>query len=282
MKRILKISALLLITALLASILCSCNALDEAKANRAVFNEDKSVITFRDSEYRKMDTGKYEFIIDYDNSDVYYVTTPDVPVLLATSFGEQIYTNKDVSILQYSNNRSYVRGDQYDSVKKSAENAKLDRYFFSYIDFDFDEWVDYSHPKKYIMLDEKQTAVIDKALKAPEKEKIKYSELSDGAYDMQTIRICLCDKDMLLTDPYTTYYIFMDGAKLCLWDGKDYSEKCIYQFKDEDEQIIESFFKNHPNAPETTNIRWRIEQDFHDDDGLNVENGIAYEEPKVF
>lgn len=258
MKRFFKLSAYLLSVVLLALFLCSCNALDEAKANRAIYNEDKSVITFRDNEYRKMDIGKYEFIIDYDSSNVYYVTTPDVPVLLASSFGDQIFTNKDLSILKYSNNRSYVRGDQYDAVKKAVDSAELDRYFFNYTDFDaWDGDGDYA-PTKYVMLDDKQTAVINKALNASEKEKFKYTELSDGAYDIKTIRLSVCDNDMLLTDAYTTYYIFRDGSKYCFWDGKTYKENCIYQFKGEDEKMIEDIFDQNPNGLTDDNIRWRI------------------------
>ncbi|MEE3403435.1 MAG: hypothetical protein VZR73_05075, partial [Acutalibacteraceae bacterium] len=91
-----------------------------------------------------------------------------------------------------------MRGDRYDAVKKSVDSAELDRYFFNYTDFDaWDGDGDYA-PTKYVMLDDKQTAVINKALNASDKDKFKYTELSDGAYDIKTIRLSVCDKDMLL------------------------------------------------------------------------------------
>lgn len=271
MKRLFQLSALILCAVLTTFSLCSCNALDEAKANRAIYNEDKSVITFRDNEYRKMDIGKYEFIIDYDSSDVYYVTTPDVPVLLADSFGEQIYTNKEESVLKYSNNRSYVRSDCYDKVKKAVDGAKLDQYFF-YV-YHYDDDMQYG---ENIMLNEKEAEVIDKALKASEKEKLSYTELSNGAYDIETIRLSVCDIDMLLTDEYASYYIFRDREKYYFWDGNTYKDKTINLLNDEDTAVIRKLFEKYPDAIEVDNISWHFENNdyYVNSDEEVIVNGV--------
>ena len=175
-------------------------------------------------------------------------------------------------MLALSSDRAYVRDDHYDAVKQSVENAKPDHYFFQYYHYS-DETNDYN---KYVLLNDEESAAVNKALKASEKEKIKYSELSDGAYDMQTIRLSVCDKDMLLTDPYTTYFVFKDGERYFFWDGMDYNEKCIYQFKDDDEQIVKNIFRQYPDAPDNDNILWRIENKFSGNEDI-IDDEIVYQ-----
>ena len=63
MKKTFKIIALVLAVAVVAFSLCSCRALDEAKANQAFYIDDsKEEILYNDITYRLFKTGNLEFI----------------------------------------------------------------------------------------------------------------------------------------------------------------------------------------------------------------------------
>ncbi|MBQ9248179.1 MAG: hypothetical protein IJ171_06295, partial [Ruminococcus sp.] len=63
MKKVIKISALLLVIFLLTVSLCSCRSLETAKANQAFYLDNfRSEVILRDNIYQKIHLGNLSFI----------------------------------------------------------------------------------------------------------------------------------------------------------------------------------------------------------------------------
>ena len=142
MKKFYKLIALVLAIAMLAVSLCSCRALDEAKANRVFYSDDHTEILYNNSVYRLLLSG-IPLMDTYGNS-FSSVTDKDVPVLLKGFFGDYIIISEDETIIEsfitisqisdmvddlepyYDATKSwadsvyYVREDRYDEVKEQG------------------------------------------------------------------------------------------------------------------------------------------------------------------
>ena len=175
MKKIIRISALLLIAALTALSLCSCQSLDDQRSHHAFYTDDDHLkIEFEGNTYHFIYPGTYTIINDNNIwNDTYYVTENDVPVLLSGWYGNYMYINKDKTIIETSvplnelpdalksaisegvdktgdtshewsrsnNYVYYIREDKYDKIESIIEDGEPDHYYFefwSYSDYDLD------------------------------------------------------------------------------------------------------------------------------------------------
>ena len=242
MKKIIKLIALMTAVALLAISLCSCQHLDELKANQAFYTDDtKETIIYHDSVYKAINPGNLYFTSNYiygyfDNA---YVTTEDVPALLSSWYGDPFTINHDEVIITANtdhrdymdslNTLDYVREDKYDEIKSIIEKGKgnLDHYYFTlWQSPEVDEFaVDYNVKPQSILLDDEATAVVNRTLNIDDDDKVKYDTLSAGGYSQAFFpRINCCDKNMWLTDYGAEYTIFCDNGKYYIWDGNVYNE----------------------------------------------------------
>lgn len=255
MKQSFKLIALVLAIMMVSVSLCSCRALDEAKANTAIYTDsDKTAVLFRDATYKYLDTGEYDFIF-YRDADpfTYHVIERDVPVLLRTWYGAVMGMSKDGVVLgcnDASNSKIaeayydsvtnqnveygwrtkfYVREDKYDEIKESIEQGKLDHYFLEYWEQpDYDQYIsggmmdyrasDFSY--KRVLLDDKSTASIEHAKKSDNTEEIQVHDGTryvDNVNVKRVIPLQKCDKDMVLTK-----YDIRNTCYLVEWVNKDY------------------------------------------------------------
>lgn len=255
MKKSFKLIALVLAIIMVSVSLCSCRALDEAKANTAVYTDnDKTEVLFRDTTYKYLDTGDYDFVF-YRDADpfTYHVIESDVPVLLSSWYGSFMGVSADGIVLG-SNDASeskiaeayyddvtnqdveygwrtkfFVREDKYDEIKETVEQGKLDHYFFEYWEQpDYDQYMsggmmdsresDFSY--KRVMLDDAATEAIARAKKSDKTEVIQVfdgSRYVDNTYVKRVIPLQECDKDIILTK-----YDINNTSCLVEWLNKDY------------------------------------------------------------
>ncbi len=139
MKKKLRTAAVLLVICLMVACFSGCTSLDELKAQHAVWNdEDQNSILWQGEEYVYLYQETYEETpyspIDGWNSPI-YITDPDVPTLLADSYGLW----GDVSIhgnYLSCNSRVFCKADQYDALKVYIDNGlPTDQYGYSYFDY---------------------------------------------------------------------------------------------------------------------------------------------------
>lgn len=236
MKPIVKIISIALCIVMLAVTLCSCQFLDEKKANHAVYCDDKKdSFTFHGYTYRKADLSKSLSLIATNDITNSYLTEQDVPVLLSSRYGEMLSYNTDEQnpiiiecvsfdhdgisynpLLSYSfnidlgmdhfdysytSNPIFIREDQYDTISENVKNIVFDHY--SMIEYNYDD--EFYDPDYGYVPDEKHKAIDDDTAKAIREslkagKKIKYTEFGDDDFD--AIEAYQCDKDVLFTNDY--------------------------------------------------------------------------------
>ncbi len=122
MKKIIKITTLLLCLALLGVFLSGCSFIDELRNSHAILSDDKSTITFQGKTYKKLPKSDkelyctYNFYADYYGDEV-NITDEDVPVLLkefyshtgSYDFSKDIFCiyHIDVDLINADENRYY-------------------------------------------------------------------------------------------------------------------------------------------------------------------------------
>lgn len=272
MKKYIRIIALLSVIALTAVSLCSCKALDEAKANQAFYSTDQHrEIEYKDSIYRVFSPGKYS-VISVEYSDV-TVTEKDVPVLVKGWYGNRMSVNTAETVIGVAGsmkdfvdfgvdqkiddssayeegldyltyNIYYVREDLYDEVVKAAQSDQLDHYYFEV----WPKGYNYDRPSssvshQEILLDDDVTDAIKTAIKETTSKEIKRA--SDLGNAVNEIEINVCDKNLILTDWNHGGYQFLvqDGDRyyFCYGDSYYLLDQSVYP-------NIKKLFDTYPDA----------------------------------
>lgn len=132
MKKYVKIIALILSVVTLCTILCSCDALDEMKAEHGVKQEDGTIL-LQGKVYEKI---SYNVEINFDALGGFYdhifVTENDVPVLLSQQLGEFCFITRDRGLIK-TNNAIYVVKEKRQQVEKEAKDVIKGKYSIFYI-----------------------------------------------------------------------------------------------------------------------------------------------------
>lgn len=198
MKRIVRIIAVVLCAAMLGIILCSCEYLDEKKANHAVYcDETKDSFTFRGYTYQTADIPEDLIFIPVNSFSKTYVTEKDVPVMLSTWYGEKLrydLNKQNPIIIQiYSSQSYYIREDQYVSATYTFNNPVYDHYYLddnsSEIDYD-------SVGTNYTLISNDTTNAINDTLDTG--EEFNYTDFGDDVFE--ALNIYQCDKNLLITN----------------------------------------------------------------------------------
>ncbi|MBQ3284114.1 MAG: hypothetical protein IJH40_00595 [Ruminococcus sp.] len=299
MKKSFRTIALLLAVILISVSLCSCEWLEEKKANRAVYSDDKSEITYQDNVYKLILANKIDFVSDYSNGWTNpYVTTKDVPLLLTDEYGDPISVLRDGTVIRAfadidgfsddfwitdkggeyyatTTHLYYVRSDKYDEIKETVEKAELDHYYFeywSYGDYDYDDAEystnmlnDYRTPSRdyqYVLLDDSLTDIVNKALKASTEDKVSYRELSTGDYDLKVIDFYPCDKNMIITQSGIEYYFIQDGDKYYFWDGNYFNDIAFYPLNEDDAAHVKELYEKYPDAVSYEDVLYQFDNTY--------------------
>ncbi len=193
MKKSKRVVALLLAVVLCLS-LTGCNYLDELRANQGFWQEDGTI-----------QLGQYTYkMLNVANSDDFYpdlggsiradiyITTQDVPVLLASQFGDWFTLSEDGVFLNANGGGYYCRADKFDSIEKRLnEGFTHEVYSYAYVWWDDkgEAYVD----KTYIF-SQSQAEALEQALATG-----KVLDLPDGAYldEDHRLEIRSCSKDLL-------------------------------------------------------------------------------------
>ena len=223
MRKLIKITALVLCLVLLGVFLSGCSYIDEIRKTHAILSDDKSTITFRGKTYKKLPkTDKelyctYNFFGDYYGNEV-NITDEDVPVLLQEFFShtgsydlsKDVFCifNIDVDFINANENRYYCNEADYDRYVEALKNDELD-----YIGFEYETW-DLNAEYHFVL--ETANSVLNEEImgfvKNPEtmtKETYdKYFEESD-AVDFECLQGVLfkCDESASVVEPLSGYDI---------------------------------------------------------------------------
>ncbi len=285
MKKIFRITALLLAVIMLTMTLCSCNYLDSLRAHQLFYTDDtKREIEFEDSVYKILNPGRLTFIFTdlYDIDASYFVTKKDVPVLVSHQEGDYVSINNEKTIMNMWGLEDkptwYVREDCYEKAKAALETAKLDHYFLGYLDYPEDDDLLSPIRQENILLDDDMTAVIDRALATPANERVEYKKLGKGDYDQAIIHLSICDKDMIVTDDGKSIFLIRDDGSngaYYVWDGNEYDEYSLCPVKEDDIETVKAFYRAYPHAAESYNIRYHWEDNYYN---RGYEDEVIYPE----
>ena len=273
MKRIIRLFAAALAITLVGLSLCSCRQLEEKRANRAYYTDDKKdTILFRDETYREIDFGEDISLVSPEYSDYYYdnngmsydAAESDLPILLTGDsmlvFHDSdllcVYrddeTNDDDEVYVYSAAHYYARGSMYDTLTQAIKNNDFSFYC---IEREYEELEDYYGatgvylPYEYELVDSKVTDAINNALKTPYDDRVKLIDISDK--QKKVISVQSCDENMLLTDG--TMQIVQDDDKYYVYKYSYHNEFRVYPIDKKDYDTIKQFFFENENLIEYTN-----------------------------
>lgn len=144
MKKVMKRLGILLLLGAMVFSLCGCNALDEMRAHQLFPEEDGSF--YKDGiHYVKLDANAY-FSPDDEFAETYYLTKPDVPVLLSPQFniGWLDFTEDGRFCYDAYDATWFCREDIFEEMQaKNREPFVPDILYYSYATFDeHGEWCD--------------------------------------------------------------------------------------------------------------------------------------------
>ena len=259
-----RLIALVLAIIVVSVSLCSCQALDAARDSQAFYHDSKREIIWLDQTYKVMNTEKFSII----NTDIreLRVTASDVPVLLSDLVGDYgIVERKDDSVISVYG-EYYVREDKYEVMKEVLEGAVLDHYYISFYsdsyysyrspdgNYDVDYW-DVSNLST-ILLDQDVTDVINNALAASEREKVRLDE--ESMQSAKAMIVSPCDTEMMLTNDKTDQIVLLrDGENFYVyisefWNSSEDDGYSVFMIDKEGVELVKSLFDKYPQAVDQT------------------------------
>ena len=182
MKAIKRIAALVLLAALALS-LTSCLSLDEAKAHHMKFTDDSfETVSFGGKTYKRLPSDKngYMFNLAFFETENYWLTAEDVPVLLSDRYGSAARYEKDHDLIYcpafyfdsdggeyymyYSSDSSqyfYATEEHYDEYSKMLSEPDLTAFATTVLELsDPDEETYGSYKEKALILSEEASALL--------------------------------------------------------------------------------------------------------------------------
>ena len=270
MKKFSRFAALILAAVMLTLTLCSCNYLDSKRAHQAFYTDDtRREIEYDGNKYKYINPGRLDFVFGdtfYLDEEPFYVTEKDVPVLLASRYGEYMTINDDKTLicLWRGGERPiwHIREDLYESAKKTLESAALDRYFMSWNEYPNEDDPYQEGYSNNMLIDDAMTALIKRTLETPTNERKEFTVLSKEDYMTQVFYLKPCDKDLLVTTE-ATIYLIKDSGKYYVWDGNEYDEYSICPVAEDDIPAVKAFFDQYDSAATWDNIRWHFENNYY-------------------
>lgn len=215
MKRNVKSVLVLLTVVGMLLCLCGCTGLENMRKNQA-FPGENGEILWNGTAYKTLPDNEYLYVEMSDHLDVVYLTAPDVPVLLSSTFSEsQLYTSEDSTFLWKSETDDYYcREDRYEEILSRMQKEFVpDVVCYSYKEYPETE---------YYTLTKEQVETIDLVLQNTEP-----TVLGDGMYlewdyyiDLQAYSAdrLFCRDSTDISVSGTTYY--------------------LHQYTDEQEQVF--------------------------------------------
>lgn len=195
MKRIISVISVLA----MCLSLCSCKALDEMRANHAIYNENGNIEC---NGYEYYPVQGYDLYSYANATDIIHLTDADVPVLLSAFLSDTAYINEDRTIIEayISNNYNdsyYCRSDLYDELMQQLNGeVAYEKYYYEY--FNGDDYVE------RILTENEVQALNDALLYAVTAERILPTDYQYSEYAFAYISAK--DKNGLFTAPVCGIY----------------------------------------------------------------------------
>ncbi len=185
MKAYIKRVSALALAVVLCLALCSCNAIKEMRASQAFYGENGEII-LGGQVYKSLNTQELPAGLETRINDVGYITESDVPVLLASTFGEWASYNHNKTVIEAG--IYYAREDVYDYV------AQLIKY--PYIsDYCVEVENEVSYETEYQLLKQRYLNAIDEIVYGG--NEITYDQQGEYAFSTDSMSIYKCDEKMV-------------------------------------------------------------------------------------
>jgi len=206
-------------------VLCSCDFIREMRKSWAYYtDETKEKIIFHDKIYLPIDDERLEeYFIKTDNLGS--VSQKDVPLLLSSVFGDEMWYNSNKTIIeavrQDSENEIYCREDYVDELMAFLDNPVMDRYCFDAIDFETLEF------ETKVLSEDAVKLINDIILTGkPYEDNYDYDDIN------YIVMLDECDKDGTFTNGYINVWEMTDGRYVIYTsvyrDGNsEYEDFCI-------------------------------------------------------
>ncbi len=185
MKKIIRLTALILLAITVISSLSGCKMLDRMRDTHGIVSDDGSVIDLGGKKYLRLPECEDLSLSDVENT--VRVTGSDVPVLVAHLNGPRFYTSNDGVFLSFSSMLTsfpglygndyehglfddftvYCREDRYDEICNRIENVEneFELYCYEYYSLDPEDFI--GEYKTQILTSE-QSAAIDHVMNTVE------------------------------------------------------------------------------------------------------------------
>jgi len=274
MNKSIRIIALIACAAILCAALCSCQMLDEAKKTTAYFTDDTmKELTFHGNTYKLVDSPKGVSFLMNDTIYGYHAAAPDVPVLLAGSYGKSLvfqreekddprivaviseivdyYGSGDFSVGSYYSDKMtyYLKESEYESLQKLITDADCDYYFMYTYKYDDD------YKAQNILLDDASVTAVKHAM--TDGKKVKWSELSSRS-EWYGIELFSCDKDKLITDN-RNLRIITNSEEFYVYDESASDPKApLHQALKEDYDAMKKVYNQCEYSIECEDIEGRV------------------------
>ena len=140
MKKTLKKLLVIALAVGMCFVLCSCDFIGEMRKSWAYYtDETKDKIIFHDKIYLPIDDERLgEYYVKTDN--IGSVSQKDVPLLLSSVFGDEMWYNSNKTIIeaarQDSENEIYCREDYVDELMAFLDNPVMEYYCFDVLDME--------------------------------------------------------------------------------------------------------------------------------------------------
>ncbi|MBR5539979.1 MAG: hypothetical protein IKU56_01190 [Clostridia bacterium] len=247
MKKSVRILSSVVLVCLLCTMLSGCQALEDARAAQGFWVDEGQRFRLGDSEYIRLpESEALELLyVEYDDevSDI-YVTTEDVPVLLASGYGVAFTPSSNgrlcVPASEYEDRWSemstgiFCRSEYYQTlVQQLGKGFEPVGYCCVYWEWD-DEL--YTYKERLYRLTAEQTAAMDVML---ESERTYLPDMAEPSYDY-SIDLNFCSEDMML-QKFAVELCCADNSYFLL--GEDFDQEWVIQVPMQYAEIANALLK---------------------------------------
>lgn len=213
-KAIKKGIALVLLSCLLCG-LCGCTAIDEMRENQAFYQPNGTVV-WRGETYKRL------FIPDLlyptlSYEDTIYLTEPDVPVLLSTTYIKDVFlASEDGRFLYADEEKVYCREDAYDEIEaRLMEPFKAEVYCYFYEVYDEQT---YEPEEKSYILTEEEVEAVGLVRNTIDPTVVDFNAKPRGDY---SVYLSACSADLLLRQTFIEVVVTQTGYILVVYRPAD-------------------------------------------------------------
>lgn len=238
MKKLIKITALLLAVITIIASLSGCSLLDELRASCGYIEEVEGTtcISYNDVVYKALPFDeRLSPIFNYD--ETFYISEPDIPLLLVPTLGTTYYISVDGKFVcdDYSSNY-FCREDIYDElIAQMNDTFPFMELCYSY--YGYDEITgEYTEIRTLLSSDEikaiSDTFSYSEPITMPD-----FAELNTDCY----VEIFSCSKDALLLEAYADLISIQDKYYIIT---SDYGEELYYEVPAEQAEALSKIISN--------------------------------------